>query len=124
MAGKNVGQCMMKHPTAKVYFITSKSDLILNDCIKHHLPDINAHKVITSGGVWIDKKRCLNPGQMILKNTTLKVYVSPTQGYRYHFSNEFIIEETTDWVAVFKRTLDYNFNGSFKSIFQFIGRFK
>ena len=123
MAGKNVGQCMMKHPTTKVYFITSKSDLILNDCIKHHLPDINAHKVITSGGVWIDKKRCLNPGQMILKNTTLKCMFHQRKGIGIIFQMNLLLKKRPiGWP--YSRTLDYNFNGSFKSIFQFIGRFK
>ncbi len=95
----------MKEPTAKVKYITAKKDTLLIDLLNQHLNGYISEKVIDSGGVWLNKKRIKNHHQIIKQKETLKVYLSPTQGYRYAISTESIIEETNDWVAVFKEPL-------------------
>ena len=94
-----------RHPTAIVRYVTLPADLALAACCTQHLPKEYSKKVITSGGVWLNKKRRTNPDEIISKGSTLKIYLCPTQGYQYLFSKEFIIEETDDWVLVFKEPL-------------------
>ena len=70
-----------------------------------HLGNHRCAAIIASGGVWLNQQRITNPRHIIQTKQTVKVYISPTQGYRYAFSNESIINETDDWVVVMKEPL-------------------
>ncbi len=95
----------MNRPDASVYFLTAKEAMSLGDLINHHLSKVNAQKCISSGGVWHQGKRLTHPYDRIKPGQTIKVYQCPTQGYRYNFSDDFIIHETDDWVIVYKEPL-------------------
>lgn len=95
----------MNQPTAKIKHITATKDLSLERLLNIHLKGCNTQAIITSGGVWCNQIRILNPKRIIHQNETIKVYISPTQGYRYAFSDELIIKETSEWVIVYKEPL-------------------
>ena len=95
----------MKHPTAKVKYITATKATTLGNLLNQHLPYHNSDAIISSGGVWQNQQRLLDGAIEIQKQATIKVYISPTQGYHYAFSEELIIEETDEWVIVYKEPL-------------------
>ena len=95
----------MNQPTAKVKHITASSNISLIELLTQHLTNNNCEKIIDAGGVWMQQQRLTNPKHQIQAKQTVKVYISPTQGYRYGFSSESIIQETDDWVVVYKEPL-------------------
>lgn len=95
----------MKEPTAIKRFITTQVAQPLESVLQKHLPQYTAGTIIDAGGVWLNKKRLKDPQYIIPENHTVTVYISPTQGYRYAFSHETIIEETSDWIVVYKEPL-------------------
>ena len=95
----------MKQPTAKVIHITATENLSLFQLLSTHIKKHKVESIISSGGVWKDQERLLFPSIKINANETIKVYISPTQGYRYAFSDELIIKETNEWVIVYKEPL-------------------
>ena len=95
-----------KRPDAKVFFITLNTSLTLLDALMTYLPQLPCPiKCIQSGGVWSGSQRLTNPNKVLKSKTSLKVYVSPTQGFIYYFSRESIVKETDDWVVVMKEPL-------------------
>ena len=92
-------------PTATVKYITATKDGGLLDVLTAHLTGNNCNTILTSGGVWIGKQRIKDPLHLVKAKETFKVFISPTQGYRYAFSRECILEETDDWMVVFKEPL-------------------
>ncbi|MEK9726681.1 MAG: pseudouridine synthase [Candidatus Margulisiibacteriota bacterium] len=92
-------------PNAKVKFITAKTSILLGQLLTLNFPKINVQKVICSGGVWKNTQRITTPGTKINAGETIKVYLSPTQGYSYLFSKDLILSETKDWVVVYKEPL-------------------
>tara|TARA_A100000164_G_C21852361_1_gene745658 strand:+ start:488 stop:1360 length:873 start_codon:yes stop_codon:yes gene_type:complete len=95
----------MTQPTAKVIHITATENSSLFQLLSTHIKNQKIESIISSGGVWRNQERLSNPYQTIKAKETVKVYISPTQGYRYAFSDELIIEETNDWVIVYKEPL-------------------
>ena len=96
---------MFKKPNAKVIFYTFKKSQTLALLLRENFPKYNVDAIISSGGVWLNSNRILNPNHQIAAGETIKFFVAPTQGYRYLFSDETIIKETNDWIVVYKEPL-------------------
>ena len=96
---------MFEKPTAKAIFYTSKKSQALALLLRENFPKYNNNAIISSGGVWLNSNRIINPKFQIAAGKTIKFFVSPTQGYRYLFSDESIIKETDDWIVVYKEPL-------------------
>jgi 23S rRNA pseudouridine1911/1915/1917 synthase len=87
----------------KRYFITAKADITLRLLLAGNLPSqTDAGVVITSGGVWKDRKRVMNPDEIIRARETVKVHVSTFQGITYTLPKEHIIFENQDFMVVYK----------------------
>ena len=72
----------MNQPTAKVKHITATIKIPLVELLNQYLTNTNCRKIIRSGGVWPNQNE--SPIPIILSaKETVKVYLSPTQGYRY-----------------------------------------
>ena len=87
----------------KRFFITAKIETSLQELLTTHLPSqYNAEKVITSGGVWKDKKRITNPDYIVRPQETIKVHISSFQGKTYTIKEEQVIFENRDLLVVYK----------------------
>ncbi len=87
----------------KPFFITAKTDTPLQQLLSDHLPSqYNPEKVITSGGVWKDKKRIFDPGFIIRSQETVKVHTSSFQGKFYTLDREQVVFENQDLLVVYK----------------------
>lgn len=87
----------------KRYFITAKHDTPLFDLVKAHLPPgVNADAVISSGGIWKNKKRILDKQFIIGSGETVKVHLSEFQGKYYHVSEKQVVFENDDLLVVYK----------------------
>ena len=95
----------MKRPDAKVYHLTAKKSQTAEQLIRSNLSAIDSKKVILSGGAWLNAQRVQSLNAPINIGDTLKIYTCPTQGYTYMFPDSFIINETADWVVVYKEPL-------------------
>lgn len=89
--------------TIKKFFITAKSDVTLGELLVDNLPSrIDGEAAITSGGVWKDKKRVMDPGYIIHARETVKVHISNFQGKSYSLPQEHIIFENEEFMVVYK----------------------
>jgi 23S rRNA pseudouridine1911/1915/1917 synthase len=89
--------------TMKKFFITAKKDIALRQLLAVHLPpQTNGETAITSGGVWKDKKRVIDPEIIIHAGETVKVHISSFQGRIYTLPKEHIIFENQEFMVVYK----------------------
>jgi 23S rRNA-/tRNA-specific pseudouridylate synthase len=89
--------------TIKKFFITAKTDITLRQLLAEHLPtQTNGETTITSGGVWKDKQRIMNPDYVIQAGETVKVHISSFQGKTYSLPKEHIIFENQEFMVVYK----------------------
>ena len=91
--------------TIKKFFITAKTDIPLRQLLAEHLPtqtQTNGETTITSGGVWKDKQRIMNPDYIIRAGETVKVHISSFQGKIYTLPKEHIIFENQEFMVVYK----------------------
>lgn len=89
--------------TIKKFFITAKTDITLRQLLAVHLPpQTNGETAITSGGVWKDKKRVMDPDYILRAGETVKVHISSFQGRTYTLPKEHIIFENQDFMVVYK----------------------
>jgi 23S rRNA-/tRNA-specific pseudouridylate synthase len=89
--------------TIKKFFITAKTDIPLRQLLAVHLPlQTNGEVTITSGGVWKDKKRVMDPDYIICAGETVKVHISTFQGKIYTLPKEHIIFENQEFMLVYK----------------------
>jgi 23S rRNA-/tRNA-specific pseudouridylate synthase len=87
----------------KPFFITAKTDTPLQQLLSAHLPSqYNPEVVITSGGVWKDKKRIFDPGFIIRSQETVKVHTSTFQGKFYTLGRGEVVFENEDLLVVYK----------------------
>lgn len=86
------------------FFITTKDDVTLLDLLSEHLPaSHDAETVITAGGVWHGRsKRITEPGFLLKKGDTVRVYTNPFQGRYYHLQDDQVIYEDEDLLVVYK----------------------
>jgi len=89
--------------TMKKFFITAKTDIALRQLLAEHLPpQTNGETAITSGGVWKDKKRVMDPEYIIRAGETVKIHISTFQGKIYTLPKEHIIFENQEFMVVYK----------------------
>jgi 23S rRNA-/tRNA-specific pseudouridylate synthase len=89
--------------TIKKFFITAKTDIPLRQLLAEHLPPhTNGEAAITSGGVWKDKKKVMDPDYTIQAGETVKVHISSFQGRIYTLPKEHIIFENQEFMVVYK----------------------
>jgi 23S rRNA-/tRNA-specific pseudouridylate synthase len=89
--------------TIKKFFITAKTDVTLRQLLAEHLPpQTNGETAITSGGVWKDKKRVMDPEYIIRAGETVKIHISTFQGKIYTLPKEHIIFENQEFMVVYK----------------------
>jgi 23S rRNA-/tRNA-specific pseudouridylate synthase len=91
----------------KKFFITAKEDTLLKLLLEGYLPagyNENAEVVITSGGVWKDKKRIFEPDFTIRAQETVKVHISTFQGKIFTLDEKDIVFENQDLMVVYKPT--------------------
>jgi 23S rRNA pseudouridine1911/1915/1917 synthase len=87
----------------KKYFITATKDTTVAELLNQHLSqNINTKNIISSGGIWLSKKRILDPNRTILKKQTITTYITPTQGIKYKLPQKDIIFEDNNLIAVYK----------------------
>lgn len=85
------------------FFVTANSETTLLKLLAAHLPSpYNAETVITSGGVWKDKKRIADPNAFIHRQETVKVHLSSFQGKVYTLKEEHVVFENDDLIVVYK----------------------
>lgn len=87
----------------KRFFITAKTKTSLLELLSVHLPtQYNPGAVITSGGVWKEKKRITDPNYTVQPMETLKVHISAFQGRAYTLDEDQVVFENEDILAVYK----------------------
>jgi 23S rRNA pseudouridine1911/1915/1917 synthase len=97
------GSVMTGLHTIKKFFITAKTDIPLRQLLAEHLPtQTNGEATITSGGVWKDKQRIMDPDHIIHAGETVKVHISSFQGRIYTLPKEHIIFENQEFTVVYK----------------------
>lgn len=86
------------------YYITAKQDITLLDLLTEHLPGSHdAGTIITSGGAWYGRTtRITEPGYLLKKGDTVRVYISPQQGQYYYIKEDQVIFEDEDMIVVYK----------------------
>lgn len=73
------------------------------DLIRSCLPNVSPpEQPITCGGTWFGKYRMTDPNFVLQKGDTLRVYISTTQGERYHLPENHIVFESDDICVVYK----------------------
>ncbi len=93
------------------FFITASEDTALKELLTMHLPQsTNVDDVISSGGVWRDKKRVFDPDFIIKAKETIKIHTSSFQGRQYILKPEHVIFENEDFMVVYK-PCDLNVHG-------------
>lgn len=87
----------------KRFFITANADTPLIRLVAEHLPDgYDPSVVLTSGGVWKDRKRVLDPELPIGAGETVKVHLSAFQGRAYTLDSKQVVFENDDFLVVYK----------------------
>jgi 23S rRNA pseudouridine1911/1915/1917 synthase len=87
----------------KRFFITAKTKTTLLELLSNNLPSqYNREQVITSGGVWKDRKRILNKDYVLLPTETVRVHISSFQGKTYTLDREQVVFENNDLLVVYK----------------------
>lgn len=86
------------------YYITARIETKLLDLLAEHLPSgQDAETVITAGGVWHGRSmRVTDPGFLLKKGKTVRVYTNPFQGQYYTLDDSQVIFEDEDFLAVYK----------------------
>lgn len=98
---------LITYGNAKKYFVTPKKEGFISESIyellsKYLKNDFDIKSIILSGGVWVDRKRVIDPNYLIKIPKTIIVYVSVTQGHRYVLNSEDVKLETKDFLIVYK----------------------
>jgi 23S rRNA-/tRNA-specific pseudouridylate synthase len=89
--------------TIKKFFITAKTDVTLRQLLAEHLPpQTDGVTAITSGGVWKDKQRVMDPDYIIHGRETIKVHISSFQGRIYSMPKKHVIFENQEFMVVYK----------------------
>ncbi|MCP5104931.1 MAG: RNA pseudouridine synthase [bacterium] len=87
----------------KRFFVTAKTGTPLLELLSNNLPEkFNPEVVITSGGVWKDKKRITDPAVFIGAGETVKVHISSFQGKTFTLEKEQVVFENPDLLVVYK----------------------
>ncbi|MCK5058972.1 MAG: hypothetical protein KAT34_20160, partial [Candidatus Aminicenantes bacterium] len=86
------------------FYITAVEKISLNDLLLEHLPvPHQAETVITAGGVWYGRRmRITNPGHILKKGDTVRVYTSPDQGLYYAIDENRVVFEDEDLLVLYK----------------------
>jgi 23S rRNA-/tRNA-specific pseudouridylate synthase len=88
---------------ARRFFITAKADTPLLRLLQENLDErCDPRIIIDSGGAWKDRKRILNPNQLIRAKETVKINTSEFQGKTYVLNEADIIFENRDLLVVYK----------------------
>ncbi|MGE5344285.1 MAG: pseudouridine synthase family protein [Candidatus Omnitrophota bacterium] len=84
-------------------FITATVDIPLGQLLDEHLSSrFDASVILSSGGVWKDRKRIYDPQLIIQAKETIKVHTSTFQGKTYGLDRRDIMFENDDFLVVYK----------------------
>jgi 23S rRNA pseudouridine1911/1915/1917 synthase len=94
---------MSSHANAKRYFVTATHPLSVIDLITRELGTVcDAHIVLKSGGVWLEKTRMTDPLFKLNQGQTLRVYISTQQNRIYTLLPQDIVFEDEHLIVVNK----------------------
>ncbi|MCP4213413.1 MAG: RNA pseudouridine synthase [bacterium] len=87
----------------KRFFVTAKKETVLLDLLNQNLPpDCSPEAIISSGGVWKDRKRLTNPDFTLAAGDTVKVNICNSQGEVFTLEKKKVIFENRDLLVVYK----------------------
>ncbi len=96
---------MSQKSKVEKFFITAGKATSLLQLLTANLPErYDPKEVLSSGGVWLERKRITDPSYMMSPQETVKVHTSSFQGKKYVLDPAHIIFENSDLMVVYKPT--------------------
>ena len=89
---------------ARSYFVTAPKEMTVKAALARYFKkgDVAYLSAVSAGGVWNGTRRVKSEDEILPSGQTLKVYISPTQGLKYHLADDAVVAETKDYIIVVK----------------------